>query len=130
MRPGSRGGPSHASNVAADGMSGPWPESSKAIPQKHDQSPAPPSSAHALSERKIFPPATPLAPSPGQQAAGVIPVKKMQEMSPDALNGPVTTTLQEQPPLPRNQTLGPEPPSAPLPAPASLPSVVDESNRN
>lgn len=101
-------------------MSGPWPDGSKAIPQKRDQSPAPPSSAHALSERKIFPPNTPLAPSPSQQAADVIPVKKMQEMSPAVLNGPVATTLEEQPPLPSTHTL--EPPGAPVPPPAKLPA--------
>jgi hypothetical protein len=32
----------NSNHVAADGMSGPWPEGSKAIPQKQDRSPAPP----------------------------------------------------------------------------------------
>lgn len=66
--------------IVADGMSGPWPEGSKAIPQKHDQSPAPPSSAHAVGEMKIVPPVAALAPSPSQEAAGAtgsIPVKKL-----------------------------------------------------
>lgn len=43
--PSQQGNPSPAgansNHVAADGMSGPWPEGSKAIPQKHDRSPAP-----------------------------------------------------------------------------------------
>ncbi|KAK5134145.1 hypothetical protein LTR08_006920 [Meristemomyces frigidus] len=68
-----------ANGVVADGMAGPWPEGSKAIPQKHDQSPAPPSSA--ISETKVMPPPVgTLAPSPSQQAIGQpgnIPVKKM-----------------------------------------------------
>ncbi|KAK5123161.1 hypothetical protein LTR85_003359 [Meristemomyces frigidus] len=67
-----------ANGVAADGMAGPWPEGSKAIPQKHDQSPAPPSSA--ISETKVMPPPVgALAPSPSQQPVGQpgnIPVKK------------------------------------------------------
>jgi hypothetical protein len=76
----------NATHVAADGMSGPWPEGSKAIPQKHDQSPAPPSTAQDIRDKSIFPPATPLAPSHSQQVAaetGSIPVKKMQ-LSPEA----------------------------------------------
>ncbi|KAK4543642.1 hypothetical protein LTR36_005287 [Oleoguttula mirabilis] len=67
-----------ANGVAADGMAGPWPEGSKAIPQKHDQSPAPPSSA--ISETRVMPPPVgALAPSPSQQPVGQpgnIPVKK------------------------------------------------------
>ena len=31
----------NANSIVADGMSGPWPNGSKAIPQKHDRSPAP-----------------------------------------------------------------------------------------
>lgn len=69
----------NANGVAADGMAGPWPEGSKAIPQKHDQSPAPPSSA--VSETKVMPPPmSALQPSPSQQplpGAGTIPVKKV-----------------------------------------------------
>lgn len=68
-----------ANGVAADGMAGPWPEGSKDIPQKHDQSPAPPSSAHSISDTKVMPPVAALAPSPSQQPAGptrIIPVKK------------------------------------------------------
>lgn len=68
-----------ANGVAADGMAGPWPDGSKAIPQKHDQTPAPPSSA--ISETKVMPPpGGALAPSPSQLAIGQpgnIPVKKM-----------------------------------------------------
>lgn len=72
-----------ATDVAADGMSGPWPEGSKAIPQKHDQSPAQqplPSSMMARTPSNgpgIFQPN--LAPSPVQVAQsekGSIPVKK------------------------------------------------------
>ena len=80
----------NANAVAADGMSGPWPESSKAIPQKHDQSPQPPFSSQTVGETKVMPPAAPLVPSPSQQmqaaAAGPqsVPVKKM----PDVNGGP------------------------------------------
>ncbi|KXT10031.1 hypothetical protein AC579_1227 [Pseudocercospora musae] len=80
-----QGASPNGTHVAADGMSGPWPEGSKAIPQKHDQSPVPPGSAQSVGDMKVLPPATPLAPSPGQQAAltaGSVPVKKMQP-SPD-----------------------------------------------
>lgn len=99
-------GSSHADHVAADGMSGPWPEGSQAIPKKHDQSPAPPSSAHSIAERKVFPPNTPLVPSPGQQAAGAtgsIPVKKM----PDSDMGqilPRPATDSYSPPAPATTT--------------------------
>lgn len=83
--------PSSAANgVAADGMSGPWPESSKTIPQKHDQSPAPqPLPASMLSRTPvavggagILPPN--LAPSPVQVAQGEkgsVPVKKELELT-------------------------------------------------
>ncbi|CAK4031548.1 hypothetical protein DOTSEDRAFT_49448 [Lecanosticta acicola] len=74
-RPGSANG----NNIVADGMSGPWPQGSQAIPQKHDQSPAPPSSAHSIGEKRVFPPHTPLVPSSSQQvsaATGSVPVKK------------------------------------------------------
>lgn len=76
---GPRPGSANGNDIAADGMSGPWPQGSQAIPQKHDQSPAPPSSAHGISEKRVFPPNTPLVPSPSQQvsaATGTIPVKK------------------------------------------------------
>jgi hypothetical protein len=78
--------PSSAANgVAADGMSGPWPESSKTIPQKHDQSPAPQPLPTSMISRTpvsasgvgILPPN--LAPSPVQVAQsekGSVPVKK------------------------------------------------------
>lgn len=87
-------GAANSTNVAADGMSGPWPDGSKAIPLKHDQtSPAPPASAQSIDNTKIFPPNTPLVPSPSQQAAGAtgsVPVKKMPALSPEpkpAANG-------------------------------------------
>ncbi|EME49128.1 hypothetical protein DOTSEDRAFT_49448 [Dothistroma septosporum NZE10] len=87
-RPGSgHAGAANATNVAADGMSGPWPDGSKAIPLKHDQSPAPPASAQSIDNTKIFPPTTPLVPSPSQQAAGAtgsVPVKKMPALSSEA----------------------------------------------
>ncbi|EME87963.1 uncharacterized protein MYCFIDRAFT_209666 [Pseudocercospora fijiensis CIRAD86] len=76
-----QGASPNGSLVAADGMSGPWPEGSKAIPQKQDQSPVPPGSAQSVGDMKVLPPAMPLAPSPGHQAAlnvGSVPVKKMQ----------------------------------------------------
>lgn len=71
-------------------MSGPWPESSKTIPQKHDQSPAPqPLPASMLSRTPvavggagILPPN--LAPSPVQVAQGEkgsVPVKKELELT-------------------------------------------------
>ena len=86
----------NANAVAADGMSGPWPEESKVIPQKHDQSPAPPGPPiHSHSnhqhqqggggEETKFTPPVALAPSPGQAAQaqatgpGSVPVKKMPE---------------------------------------------------
>lgn len=85
--------PSSAANgVAADGMSGPWPESSNAIPQKHDQSPAQqPLPAFMMSRTPvsgngagILPPN--LAPSPVQVAQGEkgsVPVKKELEATPN-----------------------------------------------
>lgn len=72
-----------ANGVAADGMSGPWPESTKAIPQKHDQNPTqqplPPSMVSSTpgNGASILPPN--LAPSPVQVAQGEkgsVPVKK------------------------------------------------------
>ena len=77
-----------ANGVAADGMSGPWPESSKTIPQKHDQSPAPqPLPATMLSRTpastELLPPN--LIPSPVQVAQGEkgsVPVKKELEAVP------------------------------------------------
>lgn len=69
-----------ANGVVADGMAGPWPEGSKSIPQKHDQSPVPPSSAQTVGETKVMPPPFgALTPSPSQQALGQpgnIPIKK------------------------------------------------------
>lgn len=80
--------PSSAANgVAADGMSGPWPESSKTIPQKHDQSPAQQPLPSMMSRTPVarhgagtLPPN--LAPSPVQVAQGEqgsVPVKKELE---------------------------------------------------
>lgn len=79
-----------ANGVAADGMSGPWPESSKVIPQKHDQSPAqqplPSSSAVTGTPGNgagINPPN--LAPSPvhvAQSERGTVPVKRELDVSP------------------------------------------------
>lgn len=68
-----------ANGIVADGMSGPWPEGSKAIPQKQDPSPATPSSSQTVGETAVMPPVAALTPSPGQQtAAGPqgVPVKK------------------------------------------------------
>ena len=67
-----------ANGVAADGMSGPWAEASKVIPQKSDQIIAPISSQSA-SEARVLPPVA-LAPSPSADlTGGSIPVKKMPE---------------------------------------------------
>lgn len=44
----------NSNHVAADGMSGPWPEGSKAIPQKHDRSPAPPPPPFGQSPQPIY----------------------------------------------------------------------------
>ena len=74
-----------ANGVAADGMSGPWPESTKTIPQKHDQSPAqqplPPSMiSRTPASSGLLPPN--LGPSPVQLAQGEkgsVPVKKELE---------------------------------------------------
>ena len=77
----------NANGIAADGMSGPWPEGSKAIPQKHDQSPAPPSSSQSVGEKRVLPPVAPLVPSPSQQMHAAVtgpqsvPVKKMVEVN-------------------------------------------------
>lgn len=73
----------NATQVAVDGMSGPWPSRSNDIPRKHDQpqSPVPPPLAQRVGDQRVLPPVTPLAPSPGQQsatAASSVPVKKMQ----------------------------------------------------
>lgn len=89
--PSATGASPHANHVAADGMSGPWPQATKVIPEKHDQSPAPPPSSHVIGEKTVFPPATPLAPSPGQQTqqTGTIPVKKMQTSPPATIGGNV-----------------------------------------
>ena len=73
---------SATTGIAADGMSGPWPDGSKTIPQKQNQSPIPPPPANTIRETKIVPPVTPLAPSPSQQEAALtdtIPVKKMPQ---------------------------------------------------
>lgn len=87
--------PSSAANgVARDGMSGPWPESSKTIPQKHDQSPAQqPLPASMVSRTPvagqgagILPPN--LAPSPAmvkEVEQGSVPVKK--ELDPASGDG-------------------------------------------
>ena len=70
----------NANAVAADGMSGPWPESSTAIPQKHDQGFAMPGSQNT-GVGQVLPPVS-LAPSPKPMvpghgaAAQVIPQKK------------------------------------------------------
>jgi hypothetical protein len=79
-----------ANDVAADGMSGPWPETTKTIPQKHDQSPVQqplPASMVARtpmagSGAGILPPN--LAPSPVQVAQGEqgsVPVKRELDSS-------------------------------------------------
>jgi hypothetical protein len=75
-----------ANGVAADGMSGPWPEGTKTIPQKHDQSPAQqPLPASMMSRTPassgLLPPD--LGPSPVQLAQGEkgsVPVKKALEV--------------------------------------------------
>lgn len=87
--------PGHAagSNLAADGMSGPWPEGSKAIPQKRDQSPAPPSSSQTVGDTKVLPPVASLAPSPAHAVghnSTIIPVKKAPEV-----NGAPMTKLEQ-----------------------------------
>lgn len=86
----------NANGVAVDGMSGPWPEGSRAIPQKSDPSPAPapPASGQVLGEAKIVPSPTAappkLAPSPpslrmqSRDAVSEVPVKKMQDIEPPA----------------------------------------------
>jgi hypothetical protein len=54
-----------ASVVAADGMSGPWPESTKVIPTKHDQQPAPSLMAFGTHSS-----AEPIASTPGSVSGG------------------------------------------------------------
>ena len=79
-----------ANDVAADGMSGPWPETTKTIPQKHDQSPAQQPLPASMVARTpvaapgagILPPN--LAPSPVQVAQGEqgsVPVKRELDAS-------------------------------------------------
>ncbi|KAK4553184.1 hypothetical protein LTR86_009714 [Recurvomyces mirabilis] len=73
--------PSSSNGIVADGMSGPWPAGSKAIPQKHDLPPS--SSSPMLGQAKVVPPPGAVMPSPSalQQSAlvgaAVIPVKKV-----------------------------------------------------
>ncbi|USW47982.1 Putative Zinc finger, PHD-type, Zinc finger, FYVE/PHD-type, Zinc finger, RING/FYVE/PHD-type [Septoria linicola] len=109
----------HATQVAADGMTGPWPAGSNHIPQKHDQaqSPAPPPSAQSVGDRKIFPPATPLVPSPGHQSStSSVPVKKMQ-LSPVMSSAPsVSTPPVLPPPAPMQPQVQPEPQPPPVQA--------------
>jgi hypothetical protein len=57
----------NSNHVAADGMSGPWPEGSKAIPQKHDRSPAPPPLPTSQSPQNVHPSQVPANPA-AQQA--------------------------------------------------------------
>lgn len=69
----------NANAVAADGMSGPWPEGAKVIPEKVDASPAPAAPPATV----VAGPSVALAPSPAQQAPSTgpqtVPVKKMPE---------------------------------------------------
>ena len=84
----------NANGIVADGMSGPWPEGSKAIPQKYDQNPAPPSSSgQSVGETKVLPPVAPLVPSPRQQimqaaatGPGSVPVKRDPEVPASAMS--------------------------------------------
>ncbi|KAK5114856.1 hypothetical protein LTR62_002013 [Meristemomyces frigidus] len=71
--------PTSSNGIVADGMSGPWPAGSKAIPQKHD---LPPSSSPIVGDSKILPPPNAVMPSPStaqnpSNVSTVIPVKKL-----------------------------------------------------
>ena len=59
----------NSNHVAADGMSGPWPESSKTIPQKHDRSPAPPPLPTGQSPQAVHPSQVPANPAAQQTPA-------------------------------------------------------------
>lgn len=81
---------SNANGIAADGMSGPWPESTKVIPQKHDQSPAAIPTEAIVSQAKVLPPVAPLVPSPRQHTQHIgpqsVPTKKMPDVNEDGVN--------------------------------------------
>ncbi|WPG99813.1 Cat eye syndrome critical region protein 2 [Acrodontium crateriforme] len=90
---------SPGADIAADGMSGPWPEANKTIPQKKlDQSPAPLPPASSFTGQPVemrsglpegLAPIKALAPSPRQPptAERTIPVKKM--VGPESSPAPV-----------------------------------------
>ncbi|KAF2770846.1 hypothetical protein EJ03DRAFT_373421 [Teratosphaeria nubilosa] len=97
---------SHANGVVADGMAGPWPQGSQAIPTKHDQSSAPPSSSHAIGSATVRPPAAAFTPSPARAASGQpgsIPVKRPQPEG-----------HEDGRPLPSSPMVGPPPVMTPV----------------
>ena len=111
----------NANAVAADGMSGPWPVESKAIPQKHDQSPVPPPSSQPAGEATMTAPVA-LVPSPSQQmqAASIgpqtVPVKKMPEIA-----AAPTAPIAQHPQLsPRGLGVTPNLNGTPLQPPAQI----------
>lgn len=68
----------NSNHVAADGMSGPWPESIKTIPQKQDRSPAPPPLPTTQSPRTMQPSQANMTSTP-QQAPIAPPTRRMSQ---------------------------------------------------
>ena len=65
----------NSNHVAADGMSGPWPEGSKSIPQKHDRSLAPPPLPTGQSPQN-GPPTQPSAGPHVHHTPGALPLER------------------------------------------------------
>ncbi|KAK5168443.1 uncharacterized protein LTR77_007013 [Saxophila tyrrhenica] len=117
---------SNANAVAADGMSGPWPETSKVIPQKHDQSPAaaplPETMLHGAShgrpssadQRAVPVPAS--SPQTGVDASAIMPpfaLSPTQQMQDQAqATGPGSVPVKRSPVVGNDSTLA-QAPSAP-----------------
>jgi len=102
---------SNANAVAADGMSGPWPEASSAIPQKHDRSPAapplPPASLHAMPGGVMSSPAAhhsvsthPVDTPAGLEAKAMVPpvaLSPTQQQVHAQLTGPGSVPVKKSP---------------------------------
>jgi hypothetical protein len=111
---------SNANAIAADGMSGPWPQESKAIPEKHDRSsgPAPPpqpsgyplhsspavGEAGTGTEQKAVVPPVALSPSQQMQeeaaasGPGSVPVKRDPVIESNAFAATAQQSVQPQVP--------------------------------
>ena len=69
----------NSNHVAADGMSGPWPEGSKAIPQKHDRSPAPQPLPTGQSPQTVQPSQPLVNPTPQQTPVAPQVIRRMSQ---------------------------------------------------